>query len=53
MRPLSITNSAVPHPELEPAERFARFARMVARFPKAEADESERGRIEGTGSKSA
>lgn len=45
MRPRSIPNTSVPHPELPPWERFQRFAGIIARVPKEEADK-EKGKEE-------
>jgi hypothetical protein len=38
MRPHTIQNSHIPNAELDPAERFRGFVRMIVSVPKAEAD---------------
>jgi len=44
VRPRSMQNVPGLDPNASPFERFLRLARMIARVPKAEADEAEKGK---------
>jgi hypothetical protein len=57
VRPLLISNSEVPNPELPPFERFTKFTGMIAKVSKAEADKERSGagsakRTQGEGKRS-